>query len=240
MLGALLTLRAGAVVAAQPPGVLQLPAGARVGIVNLLDPELTHFHAAHKVQDSFLKTSTVKWSVDAMLGDAVREGLTRLTLVPVALAPGETLSREREECFLNANLEKSLAKDCAAAYAAVAAAQNLAALIVLGPGLNNSLHAGAARRKDLPEYLRGWCVVTGEGPAAPVLLNLTELLLIGIEPKGALLIDREWGGAASQVWTSFQAPVDLKVLPDAPLQPLFAGLLKTQAGALLAHLGVSH
>jgi hypothetical protein len=126
----------------------------------------------------------------------------------------------------------------------LALASQLAALIVLGPGLNNSTHAQATRRKDLPEYLRGWCVVTDAAvPASlPTLLNLSELLLIGITPNGALLADRAWGGALTQTWTGFSAPPDLRALPERQLdelQPLYAALLKQQASALLGHLEVT-
>ena len=227
--------------AAPAPAQLPLPAGARVGVVDLLDAEVTHFHSARRMQDSFLKTYPVNWSVDAMLEEAVRERLTQLGFVAVPVAPGEALTRAREECFLNANLAKPLSKGCAAPYAQLAASERLAALIVLGPGLNDSTHAQATRRKDLPEYLRGWCVIGAEGGGAPTLLNLTELLLIGLTPKGPLLVDREWGGARTQTWNGFTAPTDLKALP-APqldqLQPLFSALLKEQASGLFVHLEV--
>src|SRR5271169_5087544 len=143
--------------AASRPAQLLLPAGARVGVVNLLDAEVTHFHTARRVQDSFLKTYAVNWSVGAMLAEAVRERLAQLGFVSVPVAAGEALKRAREECFLNANLAKPLAKGCAAPYAQLATAEHLDGLIVLGPGLNDSTHAQATRRKDLPEYLRGWC-----------------------------------------------------------------------------------
>jgi len=48
-----------------------------VGVVNLLDAEVTHFHAASQLQDSFLKTHAVSWSVDAMLGEALKDRLDR-------------------------------------------------------------------------------------------------------------------------------------------------------------------
>ena len=99
-----------AVFAAKPPAPLALAAGARVGIVSLLDAEVTHFHAARQVQGSFLKTYAVKWQGSAMLTDAVREQLSKMALVAVPLAPGDALIRGREDCFLNANLTKSLSR----------------------------------------------------------------------------------------------------------------------------------
>ena len=226
--------------AAKPAAELQLPAGARVGVVSVLDAEVTHFHAAKPVQSSFLKTYTVSWQPGVMLEQTLREPLTQQGITVVPLAAPETLRRLREECFLDANLAKGLSKECAAPYAQLAASERLAALIVLGPGLNNTQHAGGSRHKELPEYLRGFCVVTGaEGAVAPVLLTLTELLLITVTPTGVVLADREWGGAFTQSWTGFAAPADLRSLPDAQLdqlQPLYAALLGAQAGALLGHL----
>jgi hypothetical protein len=227
--------------AKEPPPALT--AGARVGVVNLLDAEVTHFHASTHIENSYLKTYAVNWSVNAMLLSLVTEHVTQLGFTAVPLAPGDMLARARESCFLNAALAKGLSKDCAKTFAVFAAASQLSALIVLGPGRNDSNHAGGARHKELPEYLRGWCLVTGEGAsAAPQLLDLTELLLIATPPAGAMLTDREWGGDGGG-WPGFQAPPDLKAIPQTQLdqlQPLFSAMLKRQADALLAHLQLPH
>ena len=224
--------------AANKPHDLQLPAGARVGVVSLLDAEVTHFHAARQLQNSFLKTYAVSWPVSAMLLAAVQQGLTQRGLVALPLAATEELKRARESCFLDAELAKGLPKPCAAPFARLAAAQHVDALIVLGPGRNDSAHAGGARHRELPEYLRGWCFVSGEGSAAPTLLSLSELLLLGVGPAGAQLADREWGGDG-QSWTGFSPPADLREIPAeqlAQLQPLFAARLQQQVNALLGHL----
>ena len=229
--------------AARKPAVLQLAAGARVGVVNLLDSEVTHFHSSRQLQNSFLKTYSVGWPVAAMLMQAVREDLTQVGLVPVAAAPSETLARARETCFLNASLGKGLPKACGRLYAQLATSEHLDALIVLGPGLNDSAHAVGGRRRALPEYLRGWCVVSEEGAGAnaPSLLNLTELLLVGLTARGAELDARQWGGDQNQAWTGFKPPADLKELGNPQLdelQPLFAAMLKQQAGNVLGHIQV--
>jgi hypothetical protein len=237
---AALLLAAAAGLAAQKPANLQLASGARVGVVNLLDAEVTHFHAARQVQDSFLKTYPVNWAVNAMLLGAVEDGLTQRGLKAVPVAASDELSRARENCFLNATLAKGLPRECAAPFARLAAAEHLEAIIVLGPGLNTAAHAGASRHRELPEYLRGWCFVSGAGQphGAPQLLSLTELLLIGVGPAGAQIADREWGGDGHS-WTDYPAPADLKAIPAQQLdqlRPLFGAMLKQQAGALLGHL----
>jgi len=227
---------------ARAPENLALAAGARVGVVNLLDPDVTHFHAARQVQDSYLKTYTLDWPVGALLVAAVSDQLKQMGLATVAVEAGEELRRAREDCFLNASLVKSVPKDCARLYAQLAATQRLDALIVLGPGLNDGTHAGGTRHRDLPEYLRGWCFVSGAGGAgeAPALLSLTEMLLLGVSAQGTQLAARQWGGNGHS-WTGYQAPADLKAIPDAQLEqlrPLFAAMLKEQATALLTHVSV--
>ena len=243
---AALSLLGGIAVAAQKPVNLQLTAGARVAVVNLLDAEVTHFHASRHVQNSFLKTYTVDWSVNAMLMEALRERLTQMGLVPVAAAATEALRRAREPCFLDAALAKGLPKACGPLFAQLAAAERADAVIVLGPGRNDSAHG--TRRRELPEYLRGWCLVTearGEEGAAekvPVLLNLSELLLIGVATASAEINARQWGGDQFQTWTAFKPPPDLKDIPEqqlGQLQPLFAAMLKQQASGVLAHLQVT-
>ncbi|HEY0768203.1 MAG TPA: hypothetical protein VGD47_09635, partial [Steroidobacteraceae bacterium] len=206
--------------------------------------EVTHFNASRRMQNSFLKTYTVNWPVNAVLMEALRERLTQMGLVPVAAGATEALSRSREGCFLNAALAKGLPKGCGPLFAQLAAAEHVDAIIVLGPGLNDSAHAGDSRRRQLPQYLRGWCVLSEEGGAqiAPALLNLTELLLIGLSARGAELGAREWGGQHTQPWAGFKSPPDVKDIPEQQLSqllPLFAAMLKQQADGLLGHLRVT-
>lgn len=237
---AALTAAAAVAFAARPPAALPLPAGARVGVVSLLDAQVTHFHASRKLEDSFLKTYTVNWSVSAMLLSAVKDGVTQHGLTVVPVGPSDELRRSRETCFLDAAFAKGLPKPCGALYAQLAAAERLDAIIVLGPGRNDSAHAGSTRHKEQPEYLRGWCFVTGESApdTLPTLLNLTELLLVQVNGGSAQLAGREWGGNG-QSWIGYRAPPDLKAFSDAQLdqlQPLFGAMLKQQADRLLAPL----
>jgi hypothetical protein len=240
---ALLAVPAAATGAANPDD-LQLPAAARVGVVNLLDAEVTHFHASRQIENSFLKTYPVTWQVNGMLLNAVRERLVQMGLVAVPVAPSDELSHARENCLLNATLVKALPKGCDRPFAHLAAGERLDALIVLGPGRNDAAHAGSARHRDLPEYLRGWCFVTGKGSAdaAPTLLNLTELLLLGPDGGTLRLVHREWGGEGGS-WSGYRTPPDLKAMPNVLLdeaQPLFAADLQRQVDGLFAHLQVAH
>ncbi len=180
-----------------------------------------------------------------MLDQAVNDRIAQLGLVLVPLGVTAALDRGREDCFLNAALHKGLPKECGPPFAQLANAEHVDAIIVLGPGLNNSTHAGGTRRKDLPEYLRGWGFVTSQDSpqAKPTLFNMTELLLVGVTPAGASLGAREWGGAYEVNWDGFTPPPDPKVLPPEELndlQPLFSSILTRQVNHLLDSLNVAN
>ncbi|MBV9619459.1 MAG: hypothetical protein JO341_00400 [Gammaproteobacteria bacterium] len=227
------------VAAGRAPEPVALGAGARVGIISLLDAEVTHVHAARQVQDSFLKTYRVGWAVSVMLTQAASPLLEQRHLAAVPLEADAALRRLRASCLVAANPAKALPKECALGFAQFMSAQHLDALLILGPAPNDGAHG--PRRKDLPEYLRGWCAVTGAsaGPAA-ALLNLTELLLVAVGPPGAVVVGHQWGGAGEAAqWGGFAPGTDLHALGERqldPLQPRFAEMLRQQAGAVLAQL----
>jgi hypothetical protein len=231
-------------IAAKDVAPLMLARGARVGVISLLDPEVTHFHTAKSIKDTSLHTEQVSWSVATMLVDALKDRAAQMGLVLVPLSVTDELDRSRESCFLNGNFNKSLPKDCLLPFQHLGAAERVAATIVLAPGLNNSAHAGSTRRKELPDYVRGWGFVTGDDASPdgkPALFSMTELLLVAPSPEGPVLRGREWGGNYSLEWTSFVTPANIKDIPAKEyndLQPLFAGILSRQAARLLDEIQV--
>src|SRR5271155_4765164 len=94
-----LGLLAAITVTAKSPVELHLNSGARIGVVTVLDAEVTHFHAAPQLAGRYLKTYPVDWSVAGMLADVVQPRLAAMGLVFVALAPGDALMHAREACF---------------------------------------------------------------------------------------------------------------------------------------------
>jgi hypothetical protein len=227
---------------AKDPTQLMLPKGARVGIINLMDAEVTQFHTSKVLAQSFLKTYALKWPVDSMLSEAVTQRLTQLELVPVAVGPSDTLMLSRDELFVNNSVAKGLPREASKDFSDLAAANRLDALIVLSPGLNNSSQAGNLLRKGLPDYLRGWGFVTGDTNEKPSLFNMTQVLLIGAGPRGCVLNAREWGGAYAEDWTDYTAPENLKQMPPEQLdhlQPMFSRILAQQAGRLMEWITVT-
>src|SRR5215470_8246040 len=165
---------------AKDPTQLLIHKGARVGVVNMMDAEVTHFHTSKVLTQSFFKTQTVNWQVDSMLREAVMQRLTQLELVPVAMGASAALMRKRDEFFVNNSVAKGLPREASRDFAELAAPEHLDALIVLAPGLNNSSQAGGTVRRGLPDYLRGWGFVTGDTNEKPSLFNMTQVLLISL------------------------------------------------------------
>jgi hypothetical protein len=234
---------AGPLAVAKDPTQLLLHKGARVGIVNMMDAEVTHFHTSKALADSFFKTHLVNWQVDSMLTDAASQRLTQLDLVPVPLGASDALMRNRDESFVNNSVAKGLPKEVARQFAQLAAAERLDALLVLAPGLNNSSQAGGGTyRKDLPDYLRGCGYVTSDLNGKPALFDMTQVLLIGVTPDGAKLQAREWGGGYTDEWVDYTAPADPKRVPLElldKLQPLFGRMLAKQTGRAMDWITVA-
>src|SRR5882757_9644958 len=233
---ACLLLGFGPLALAKDPTQLMLHKGARVGVVNMMDPEVTHFHTSKVLAQSFFKTQPVNWQVESMLGDAATQRLTQLELVPVTMGASDTLMRNRNDYFVNNSVAKKLPREVAREFAQLAATERLDALLVLAPGLNNSSQAGGAVRRGLPDYLRGWGFVTGDTNEKPALFNMTQVLLIGIAPDGAALNAREWGGAYTDEWADYAPPENPKQIPLEQLdrlQPPFGRILARQANRVM-------
>jgi hypothetical protein len=230
--------------AAREEAPLLLARGARVGVISLLDPEVTHFHYAKSVKDTALKTETLDWSVDSMLAAVLKDRAAQMGLVLVPLAVTDELDRGRESCFLNGNFSRSLPKDCVLPLQHLLNAGHVDAVIVLAPGLNNPTHAGSSRRKELPEYVRGWGYITGQSDSPdgkPTVFSMTELLLVGPSVAGPVLHGRQWGGDYSLEWSNFSPPANIKVISPqsyGQLQPLYADILARQAARLFDEIQV--
>ena len=233
---------AAALALAKDPAQLIIHKGARVGVINMMDPEVTHFHTSKVLEQSFMKTQPVGWPVEAMLGDAVNQRLTKLELVPVPMGASEALMRNREQYFVNNSVAKGLPREISREFAQLAATERLDALIVLAPGLNNSSQAGNAVRKNLPDYLRGWGFVTGDSSDKPSLFNMSQVLLISTSPEGTVLNAREWGGGYTDEWADYAPPDNPKSIPPEQLdhlQPLFSRLLARQADRVMDWITVA-
>jgi len=96
----------------------------------------------------------------------------------------------------------------------------------------------------LPDYLRGWGVVTGTAAAhdgKPRVVSMTELLLVAPSGEGPQLRSHDWGGSYSLEWSNFIPPPDPRVVPlqdYAALKPYFEAILSRQTARLLEQITV--
>jgi hypothetical protein len=226
----------------KPP--LILAQGTEVGVVNLLNGEVMHYHAATNSNDTFLKIQRVGWSADDMLLEALQPPAAEMGLTLKRSPPVDALEHSRESCFVDAALANGLPKSCSAPLSEQAASAGVHYLIVMAPGLNDANHAGKLRMENVSAMMRGWGFQTSERAGAkdqPNLFNEVELLLISVDADGVALRARQWGGRYFMQWQTYTMPEDLHRIPSEQLdqlQPLYATMLSKQAKELLGQVHV--
>jgi hypothetical protein len=237
----LLLLAGGAVSSAELP--LAIPAGGRIGIIDMMGPDVTHFHVGATPVKSFLRTYRAPWSVADLIDEPLIWSLTNAGLEPVALAPSDLLRREKGKWIVQNPQATKLARACLEEMQRVIDEQKLSALILIAPGPNTSPESVEGNRlKKLPEYIQGWGFSTSDDPGGltkPVVFNLTQMLLVQKTTDGVRMEHREWGGNYVYEWTTFTVPPDVKTLPDtevAKLRPVITDVMKRQIARLVPHL----
>jgi hypothetical protein len=237
-----LLLFAGAARGAEPGQ--PIPPGGRVGIIDLMRNDVTHFHVGADSLKSFLRTYSAPWSVADVIDEPLIWALTNAGLEPVSLQPSELLHRQRQSWIVANPQSTRLARACLEELERTMTQERLEALIIVAPGENTAPESVEGNRlRELPDYVQGWGVSTSdepEGIVKPVVFNLTQMLLIEkAGDDGARLEYREWGGSYVYEWTDFTPPTDLKVLPGAEiakLKPVIADVMKRQITRLMPHL----
>jgi hypothetical protein len=225
---------------------LVLPARARVGIITMVSPELTHYHVGKSRLGSFMRTYRLGWPVPAVLDDPIAAMLKGMGFEPVFLEPTDPLWRQRQNWIISNPLSNKLPKDAAQELAGILDAQNLQGLVIVAPGTNaNPVSSGGDRLRKLPDYLQGWGFSTSDdadGVARPVVFNLTQMLVVGRSSDSSELIFRDWGGARVYEWPGFQPGTDLKALSAEAIskfRPVMQEMLQTQIERLTPRIRVA-
>jgi hypothetical protein len=232
----------GAVISAELP--LAIPAGGRIGIIDLMPPDVTHFHVGATPVKSFLRTYRAAWSVADVIDEPLIWSLTNAGLEPVSLQASEVLRRQKGPWIVSNPRATKLSRACLEEMKRVIDDERLSALIVVAPGPNTSPESVEGDRlRRLPEYIQGWGFSTSDEPGGltkPVVFNLTQMLLIQKTTDDAVRLEhREWGGAYIYEWANFTVPSDIKTLPDAEvakLGPVITDVMKRQIARLVPHL----
>jgi len=204
-------------------------AGGRVGIIEMVTNDVTHFHVGRTEVNSFMRTYRAEWAAADLIDVPLMTSLTNAGFVPVPIAPSDTLRKERQSWFVDKPQAKKLARGCMKELARLMADQNLAAVIVIAPGANNDPEFMWSR---MPESIQGFGILTSEEPngvTKGAVFDLTQIVLVANTSDGAELVVRDWGAVRSYDWPEFDATMNLKALTRAQLasvQPVISEAIK--------------
>lgn len=222
---------------------LAIPSGGRIGIIDMMAPDVTHFHIGATPVKSFLRTYRAPWSVADVIDEPMIWALTNAGLEPVSLQASELLRRQKQSWIVSNPTSQKLPRGCLEELERVIGEERLSALIIIAAGPNVSPEAVEGNRlKRLPEYIQGWGFSTSddnEGLTKPVVFNLTQLLLVGKTTDGVRLEHREWGGTYVYEWPNFVPSPDMKAMTDpdiAKLRPVITDVMKRQIARFMPHL----
>ncbi|MEP7242351.1 MAG: hypothetical protein ABI885_01550 [Gammaproteobacteria bacterium] len=222
---------------------LPIPAGARIGVMDMMPTDVTHFHVGKTQVTSFMRTYRGDWSAADVIDEPLIWALTNAGYEPVSVQPSDTLRRQRQAWIVDKPQANKLPRDCIEELERVISAQNLSAIIIVAAGPNTSPESVEGNRlRKLPEYIQGWGFSTSDEPdgiAKPVVFNLSQMLLIQKTSDSAKLEYREWGGSYVYEWANFTPGADMKALPPAEIEkfkPVILDVVKRQIGRLMPHL----
>jgi hypothetical protein len=221
-----------------------IPPGARIGIIDMMSTDVTHFHVGKAPVNSFMRTYRGAWSAADVIDEPLILALTNAGFEPVAVQASDTLRHERQAWVVAKPQASKLPRACNEELDRIMTAENLVALIIVASGRNSDPETIEGNRlRKLPDYVQGWGFSTSdepEGTAKPVVFNLTQMLLVQKPPDDdARLEYREWGGSYLYEWSSFSPGPDLKALPDAEITqfaPVIADVMKRQIARLMVHI----
>jgi hypothetical protein len=234
-------LAGGVASAAELP--LAIPAGARVGIIDMMPPDVTHFHIGATAVKSFQRTYRAAWTTADVIDEPLIWSLTNAGLEPVALQASDLLRRQKGDWIVKNPKAGKLPRACLEEMQRVMEENKLSAVIMIAPGPNvDPETVEGDRLKKLPDYIQGWGFSTSDEPGGltkPVVFNFTQMLLVGKTTDGVRLEHREWGGSYIYDWPNFTVPPDVKAIPDtevAKLRPVITDVMKRQIARLVPHL----
>lgn len=240
LIAALLLMSGAAWAADDPPPI---PAGARIGIIDMMSTDVTHFHVGKAPVNSFMRTYRGPWSLSEVIDEPLIYTLTNAGFEPVAVQPSDLLRRQKQQWIISTNESNKLPRGCNEELDRIMSDQSLVALIIVAAGPNSNPETVEGNRlKKLPDYVQGWGFSTSdepEGTTKPVVFNLTQMLLVHKTPDYTRLQYREWGGSYVYEWSNFTPGSDLKTLPEAEIakfRPVIADVMKRQIARLMPHI----
>ena len=210
-----------------------IPAGARIGIIDIVTNDVTHFHVGRAEVNSFMRTYRGNWDAADLIDDPLMTSLTGAGFVPVPVGASEELRKERQSWIIQNPQANKLPRGCLKELDRIMTEQNLGALIIVAPGANSKPeYVEGNRWSRLPASVQGLGFSTSDDPdgtTKPAVFDFTQMVVVARTEDGARLVVRDWGGNRSYEWPGFDPGANLKELPIAklaPLRPLIADAMK--------------
>jgi hypothetical protein len=214
-----------------------IPAGARVGLIDMVTSDVTHFHIGRVEVNNFMRTYRGNWVSADLIDDPFIASLTAAGFQPVAVAATDTLRKERRSWIIEKPRSDRLPRGCMKELGRIMTAENLAALIVVAPGANSEPEfVDGDRYSRLPGSMEGLGFSTSDQPIGSTkagVFDFTQVIVVAKEKDddGQELLLRDWGGNRVYDWPNFDPGPNLKALSDeqiAELRPVYADAIKNR------------
>ncbi|MEJ1966576.1 MAG: hypothetical protein WDO56_35575 [Gammaproteobacteria bacterium] len=201
-----------------------IPAGARIGIIDMVTNDVTHYHAGAKEVNTFLRTYRGDWDAADLIDAPLMSALTGAGFEAVAVGASEELRKERQSWLVENPRANKLPRGCLKELGRIMTDQNLAALIVVAPGANTDPEYVEDNRWSLlPRAVQGIGFSTSDGPngtTKAVVFDFTQMVVVVKTPDGPRLVARDWGANRIYAWPGFDPGANLKALSAAQLVSL--------------------
>jgi hypothetical protein len=232
-------------VQAQPAGKsLNLEPGARIGVLYLLAEDLTHYHVGFTMFGNHWKQYAVGWPVRERFERQLTDGIAARGYVAVTVAPSEVVMAERARTFGASTTfgAPGFSRAAVEEYRRLAAAEDLVALVVVAPSLDNTLTTAGSffemETWNLPDAISDWGVSTTSrsGRTKPIVFNKSNLMLLDMRPERPRKVKQVWGDNDTMKWRHYEWPEDMQELAPGAFdgaRPILESMVDRQIAALL-------
>jgi len=253
-LAAILVLVSVMACAASQSARLQLPPGARIGILNALEPQMTHVDVGTLRVDSFTRAYDVDWDIPGYVGRAIEKDLRArgdFTFVPMAVDTTSGWKQSTSDRILNAvkgwtagemkaYLEKTAAENRLDAIVTVSSYRSgtweeKACFKIGKAGVVDTKGYGLFTRTKALSGLSGLLPVVGQNQATA----FANVIVAVFQPKPATLAAYAAAPCSKSSLPDFPWGSDLKSLDPSVIRQVRAEVERLSAEAVRKALGAA-
>lgn len=237
----------GAAVAKDRPP-LALEPGARIGIINVMSDELTHYHIGTTIFNNGLQTYPVDWALRDHVTQSILRAVIQLGYAGVLVSPTPTLTESRARIYGDdgPGLVLGLTKIARKELIDVAREEDLDGVVVIATERTNFFMSSGtfmtAKQTTLPDQIDDWGVATRAnllGKAKPLVFNASVVLLVDVRGDEATLVRVVRGSQDTMEWHDFEWPSrDQPATAEnfAAARPILEGMFNRQVAKVLTGL----